>query len=269
MKTPDSLPELAACLSIEAIPAADMTHDFFMENYFNTRTPVVLKDACSNWEFMQKWTLDYLTTELGDYQCTVARDSRPAFSKETCSLKDYFQDYSHLSTITFEPFDPENKDLPRFLEDIPLPNPFFSKNDISAYFFFHANEKGGSLPHCHMDAFNLLQKGTKRWVMYDADPEIAPHGWEILKKCHEEYAKGTHSKDWFIDGPNQARREGVTIYDGVQEIGDIVFIPEHFSHAVLNLSETQGMVIIAERAGKAFNKEEGSGYSPNSVHADR
>jgi len=253
-------------LNIEEVPARDVTHEYFMENYFNPRTPVVLKHASSNWAFMQKWTQDYLTANLGDFKCTVVRDSRPSYAKEKCLLKEYFQNYSHLSTMTFEPFDPENQRLPRFLEDIPLPNPFFSKNDIRAFFFFHANETGGSLPHCHMDAFNLLQKGTKRWVLYDADPDMAPKGWEVLKRCHEEYSAGTHSKDWFVEGPEEVRKEGVTVYECQQEAGDIVFVPEHFSHAVLNLSETQGMVIITERPGKIYRREEGSGYSPNSAY---
>jgi len=266
MNPANPLPETAAWLKVEEVPAANMAHEFFMENYFNTRTPVLLKGASAHWELMRKWTRDYLSAEMGDFQCTVARDSRPAYSKEKCSLRNYFQNYSHLSTMTFEPFKPKNQHLPKFLQDIPLPNPFFSRQTICAYFFFHANEKGGSLPHCHQDAFNLLQQGTKRWIMYDADPEIAPKGWQVLKHCHEKYAAGTHAKDWFMDGPDQVRKQGVTIYECEQQAGDIVFIPEYFSHAILNLSENQGMVIITERPGKVYQKEAGSGYSPNAAY---
>ncbi|EIJ36864.1 cupin-like domain-containing protein [Thiothrix nivea] len=255
--------EVAPSLPVEAVPAADMTHEHFMENYFKPRVPVLLKNACAHWDFMRKWTRDYLTGEMGDFQCTVARDSRPAYSKEKCSLREYFQQYAHLSTMTFETFEPENQHLPRLLEDIPLPNPFFARTGINAYFFFHANADGGSLPHCHMDAFNLLQYGTKHWVMYDADPEVAPQGWEVLKQCHEDYGAGTFSRDWFAEGPEQVRRAGVATYECEQQAGDIVFIPEHFSHAILNLAENQGMVIITKRPGKVYKKEAGSGYSPN------
>lgn len=255
--------DTALCVPIEAVLAADMTHEYFMAHYFRPRVPVLLKGGCSNWTFMHKWTQDYLSTEMSDFECTVARDSRPSYSKEKCLLKDYFQHYSHLSTMTFSPFDPENPQLPRFLEDIPLPNPFFSKKDIDAYFFFHANADGGSLPHCHMDAFNLLQTGKKQWVMYDADPEISPKGWEVLKQCHEKYGAGTYSRDWFVDGPEQVCREGITLYECEQEAGDIVFIPEHYAHAILNREENQGMVIITKRPEKVYKKEAGGGYSPN------
>lgn len=254
--------EVASGLMIEAIPAKDMTHECFIDNYFNPRVPVLLKNACANWDFMHKWTQDYLVVEMGDFQCTIARDSRPAYSKEKCSLRDYFQQHSHLSTMTFEPFNTDTQPLPRFLEDIPLPNAFFTREAIDAYFFFHANADGGSLPHCHMDAFNLLQYGTKHWVLYDADPETNPKGWEILKQCHEEYGAGTFSRDWFVDGPDQVRSAGIKLYEGEQEAGDIMFIPEHFSHAILNCSENQGLVVISKRSGKAYQKQAGGSYSP-------
>lgn len=259
--------EEAPVLLVEEVPAADMTHDHFMGNYFKPRVPVLLKDACANWKFMHKWTQEYLREEMGDFQCTVARDSRPSYSKEKCALKDYFQQYSHLSTMTFEDFDPDSQHLPKFLSDIPLPNPFFARKDIDAWFFFHANADGGSLPHCHMDAFNLLQYGTKHWALYDADPEIAPKGWAMLKQCHEDYGAGTFSRDWFVEGPQQVRRAGITLYECEQQAGDIMFIPEHFSHAILNRAENQGMVIITKRPGKVYQKETDSGYSPNKAYS--
>jgi ribosomal protein L16 Arg81 hydroxylase len=259
-------PQMAPCLKVEEVPAADLTHKYFVEHYFNPRVPALLKGACGNWTFMQKWTLDYLTGELGDFQCTIARDSRPALSKEKCSLRQYYRDYSHLSTMTFVQFDAAKDALPKFLQDIPLPNPFLTRNDIDTYFFFHANEGGGGLPHCHMDAFNLLQYGTKHWVLYDADPELNPQGWETLKRCHEVYGAGTFSHDWFVEGPQQVRREGITLYECEQHAGDIVYIPEHFSHAILNRAQNQGMVIITKRPSKVYKKEVGSGFSPNQAH---
>lgn len=265
MSTAEVAIELAPHLPIAEIDAEGMTYEFFMENYFKPRVPVIVRHATRNWEFMHKWTRDYLTTELGDFQCTVARDSRPSYAKETCSLREYFANYSHLSTITFEGFDSQQETLPQFLKDIPLPNAYFEPKNITAYFFFHANATGGSLPHCHQDAFNLLQLGTKRWAMYDADPELAPQGWAALKRCHEKYAQGTFSRDWFVDGPTEVRKQGITVYEGEQRVGDMMFIPEHFSHAVLNMSETQGMVVITGREGKEYQCEEGSGYSPNSA----
>ncbi|QLQ31732.1 MAG: hypothetical protein HZT40_09165 [Candidatus Thiothrix singaporensis] len=128
--------EMAPILPVEVVDAVDMAHGHFMEHYFRPRVPVLLKDACANWDFMRKWTREYLVAEMGDFHCTVARDSRPSYSKEKCALTEYFQHYSHLSTITFEPFDAEQQHLPRFLADIPLPNPFFARQDIGAYFFF-------------------------------------------------------------------------------------------------------------------------------------
>lgn len=255
MNRRDPEPGLAPCRTLETVCARDVTYQAFRQKYFNLRTPVLLKNACADWPFMQKWTSDYLSTEMGDFQCKIARDSRPYHSNEQCSLSNYFKDYSHLSTLTFELCDPTNEQFSRFLKDILLPNPFFCKKEISGYSFFHAHKDEGTLPHCHIDAFNFLQYGTKHWIMYDADPGISPIGRKVLKQCREEYGKGTFVKDWFTDGPSQVRQAGVTIYEGKQQAGDMVFIPENFSHAVLNIAENQGIVMMVDRPGKTYQKD--------------
>ncbi len=260
-------PEIMPCLPIECVNAGDLTYQDFVKDYFEPRKPALFRNACADWDFIRRWTQDYLREKMGDFECTIARDSRPAYSEEICSLSEYFEHYAHLSTMTFKSYDAGHSDLPVFLQDIPLPNPFFSQQDIGAYFFFHANAQGGSLPHCHMDAFNLLQYGTKRWIMWDADPDISPEGWRLLKQCHAQYGTGTFSYDWFANGPEQVRQEGVATYECEQQAGDIVFIPEHYSHAVLNMSENQGMVVITKRPDKTYQKEVDSGYSPNHVYA--
>lgn len=229
------------------IPAGDISRDFFIEHYFNPRIPVLLKGAASHWELMTKWSVEYLIETMGDHQCAVSQDSRPAHAKNKGSLRDYFSARSGVGTLTYTPFDQGEPQLPGFFRDIPLPNPYFSKEDIAGFAFFHADDNSGTLPHCHLDAFNILHKGVKRWALYDAAPDTAPQGWEMLKRCFREYPAGTHAKDWFAEGLVQLGQEGVAVHECRQEAGDIVFIPEYFSHAVLNLSEVQGLVVQRSR----------------------
>lgn len=249
---------------LEPVTAPGMTRADFQRHFFVPRRPALLRGACADWDLMQRWTLDYLTGELGDFVCTIARDSRPAYSQEQCTLREYYRDHAHLSTMTFTPFDPVQP-LPKLLEAVTLPNPYFAAGDIDAWFYFHSHADAGSLPHCHMDAFNLLRQGVKHWVLYDADPDQAPAGWAALKQCHEDFGAGTHARDWFAEGPAQLRRAGIAVYECEQQPGDIVYIPEHFAHAVLNRSENQGLVVITKRPDKEYRREPGSGYSPNAV----
>ncbi len=239
----------SANLPVEVVYAADMTHEYFMAHYFEPRIPVLLKNACANWDFMRKWSIDYLIQTQGDAQCVITGDSRPARADTKSSLQEYFTVHckNAMSTFTNTPFDSTTSSLPSFLIDIPLPNPFFSQEDITVFAFFHANGQDGTLPHVHNDAFNLLQKGVKKWVLFDAAPDSAPDGWEALKQCFREYPAGTHAKDWFVKEPNQLRQQGIAVYECWQEAGDIVFIPEYFSHAILNYSEVLGLVVQRSR----------------------
>jgi len=248
-----SLPE------IEIITKADF------DRLFSARQPVVVRGLAASWPLMHRWFPAALVERMGDFRCTIARDSRPAFSEEVTTLKRYFAEFAHLSTMTFIDLDEDPADDPVFLEDVPLPNPLFARPEMDATFFYHANRDGGSLPHCHMDAVNILQSGRKRWVLYDADPELSPSGAERLKACHRAYGPGTHARDWFADALEGLADSGLTVYEGVQEAGDAVYIPARFAHGVLNLTDVMGLVAILKRRDSTYTREADGRYS---LHAD-
>ena len=108
------------------------------------------------------------------------------------------------------------------------------------------------MPHCHRDAFNCLQYGLKRWILYEADQEVSPKGWEIQQQCYKEYYGNAHSYDWFAHGLEETQRTGITLYECEQQAGDIVYIPKNFSHAVLNLAANQGLVVVTDRPSKVY-----------------
>lgn len=226
--------------------------DLFLENYFTPRIPLLIKGGANNWPLMSKWTKEYIIKGMGKYECTVVTDSRPAASKEKCSLREYFEQHPGKSTLTLEKF---NREKPAgFFSDIPLNTPFFSKNLIARYFFFHAPKDAGTLPHFHMDAFNILQQGVKKWILFDADPKTSPEGYKLLQKFHIKYPSGTHAKDWFRKESGKLGKKGLTIYECNQQAGDIVFIPIHYSHAVLNLSEVMGLVVERFREKPGYHQ---------------
>ncbi|MEM9459452.1 MAG: hypothetical protein AAGF11_35060 [Myxococcota bacterium] len=225
---------------------------------FNSRSPVILRGMAADWDFMRTWSPDYLSELMGDFQCTIVRDSRPDLADETCSLETYFREHAHLATMTICSLQEQGEY--RVFSDIPLPNPCFDKDMLTAFFFFHSHPDQGSLPHCHQDAFNLLQSGRKHWLMYDADPEQSPVGWEVLRDCLSEYGKGRRVREWFDEGLGPLRRADMRVYEGVQEAGDIVYVPVRFAHAAINLSETLGVVAVVDRPGIPYQKGPGGRY---------
>lgn len=218
---------------------------------FESRTPAVLRGVAKDWPIMRTWSREHLATHYGDFECTIVRDSRPDLAEQRCTLATYFAEHAHLSTMTIVGL--AARDEYRFFEDVPLPNTFFARDDLSAFFLFHSNLDGGSLPHCHQDAFNILPRGRKRWMLWDAHPEREHAGHAQLARCLETYGKGRRVKEWFDEGLDELDEE-LVVYETVQAAGDVVYVPMYFAHAAINLSETLGIVAVVDRPGVPYQR---------------
>lgn len=229
-------------INLEEVYFDDSNKDNFFDNYFSKRVPVLIKGGAKNWPLMEKWNKDYIIKKAGNYMCTVVTDSRPAASTIRATLKDYFKSYQGKSTLTLQKYQ-EGENLP-ILKDLPIPSPFFTQKSIHRYFFFHSVKDAGTLPHKHRDAFNILVSGSKHWIFHDASLEKAPKGYSKLNEYSKSYPSGTTAKDWFKkELPNLANSlKKIKVYQCIQEPGDIVYIPNDYSHTVLNLSEVLGVV---------------------------
>lgn len=92
-------------------------------------------------------------------------------------------------------------------------------------FFLSANGTGAPL-HFHTHAINALVYGRKRWFA------VAPR-FEVTAR--QDVAA------WAGDGRTKMEADGVVVHECIQEQGDVLYIPEHWSHAVLNLAESVGI----------------------------
>lgn len=226
---------------MDEVDINSITKDEFYQKYFLPRKPLVIRNGAKNWPLMKLWTENYLISQGGGYQCNIIHDSRPASSKDRTLLKHYFALHKDKSTLTLDNYDPNSKIF--FLEDITLPNICFNEKDISRFFFYHANKNGGTLPHSHGDAFNILREGEKRWVMHDASIKTDPKGNNIMMSFYKQYPAGTHAKEWFSNELKTISKKVDKVSQCIQRAGDIVFIPADYSHAVLNNSEVMGLVV--------------------------
>ena len=75
--------------------------------------------------------------------------------------------------------------------------------------------------HMHVDAWNLLVYGQKRWF-------LAPP------------FQGVYSSTPIMEWLASYEQEGSGILECTQEAGDILYVPKYWSHAVLNTQECIG-----------------------------
>lgn len=212
----------------------------FLEKFYSTRTPVLIKNGAKDWPLMLNWSIDYIIENSGSYICNIVKDSRPASASEKTTLRNYFKFSSDYSTLTLENID--SKQIAPFLKDIPLPNAIFSQKDIYRYFFYNSNKDQGTLPHNHGDAFNILQSGLKHWIFYDADLNQAPIGFQEMQRTFKKYPIGSYAKDFFTKELNTLNKNVRDLVECIQEPGDIIYIPRQCCHAVLNLEKVMGIV---------------------------
>ena len=105
-------------------------------------------------------------------------------------------------------------------QDVPIPN-FFSNFTIVLKQFILRPTDSCSPPHFHRHAFNILVYGTKLWYLWP--PSVA-------------YFTFNHVLKW-KNGPQRKFSETLAI-ECVQRPGDIVYIPENWGHAVVNLADS-------------------------------
>ncbi|CAG5080198.1 cupin-like domain-containing protein [Parvicella tangerina] len=232
--------------TLDEITIDESNIDSFFRDYFDVRKPVIIKNGAEKWPLMWRWNKEYIVKKAGKYPCIIVNDSRPAASRKTDTIKNYFAIHKGKSTLTLQRYNKQM--LLPILKDVPIPSLFFSDENIKRYFFYHAPVEAGTLPHTHRDAFNILRSGTKKWIFHDALEATSPEGKKMVDKYYQTYPKGTTAKNWFEEELPQLQDhlEETQVYQCIQEAGDIVYIPYEYMHTVLNLSEVMGVVF--ERA---------------------
>ena len=84
----------------------------------------------------------------------------------------------------------------------------------------------GAPMHFHQDAFNALAVGTKRWV---------------LRPPSEATLSTEHPLSWLRRNSQQLLAEGTK--SCTQSAGDVLYVPDSWSHLVLNLEESVAVAV--------------------------
>ena len=106
---------------------------------------------------------------------------------------------------------------------------FFRHSKIYAngreQFFLGANGTGAPM-HFHTHALNMLVYGRKQWFAIQPRFEATYRG---------------DIRTWAEEGKHKYLQQGIEVQECIQEQGDVLYIPEHWTHGVLNLAESVGI----------------------------
>ena len=209
------------CQQIDVVPYREMTFMKFSADYMSCLKPVLIRGGSAQMKQLQTlWRKESfvsrfkeLPISIGDipYAGTFGRAARRLkFGEYKPSLKEYaftgvrpseypklFEDFKYLGVV--------NKLANRQVQ------------------FYQGIAGTGAPVHSHIDSWNTLVHGRKRWFVF---PPLK--GYYSTKPILE----------WMEDGYNH-----VEPIEFIQEAGDIAYIPRHWGHAVLNLQESVGVAV--------------------------
>ena len=234
--------------------------DFFAK-YEETNTPVVIRGAVSKWPAMKLWTDTGLIERCSRsslFHCGGVRLSMEAYLRymhQTTSRDDrpLYLFERHFLTLGDEQMTSEFSVPPFFADDLQqLLKPFGLVPDYR--WLIIGPRKSGSTFHKDPNAssaWNALIRGRKAWIFYP--PESVPPGVVIGSNNDQssEIATPASVMEWYIDCFAQHRsrlrkRRNPSVTDrdrrgplcGIQEPGDVVFVPCGWWHQVLNLEDS-------------------------------
>ena len=164
------------------------------------------------------------------------------------SMKDYIahmdEAYEENSTEPEYIFNSKLLNMPEFAHlarAVPMPPPFMKVSDPllqqvmkqkileqeTATQFFLGPAYSGAPFHFHEDAWNALAFGKKRWFM------LPPHhGLYSTEPPYSFY----HNK---LDDYESSHK----VMQCVQNAGDVIYVPNMWSHMILNLKESIGLAV--------------------------
>ena len=260
--------------TIERISAKEVCPDEFNRRFALTRTPCIITDAMNQWPCFMKtlnskskeenpreWTIDKLQKRFPKDRFKVGSDDDGYAVRLTMTEFQFYcdeeknpdygckRDDGPLYVFDGSIFDKENtKELEK---DFDIPD-YFSE-DLFKYVghkrrpphrwvVFGPPRSGSSI---HVDplatsAWNALISGKKRWVLYPPNkgltkPLLKPKGIGLDRESITWFQNAypiTQTREWSEVGGCPKS------FDVVQNAGEIMFVPDGWWHAVLNVTQT-------------------------------
>jgi tetratricopeptide (TPR) repeat protein len=232
----------------------------FLTEYARKNRPVLLTGLLDDWPAWQAWTRAAFLQRHGDTPVQVRRSSdvtddnyQQGRQRPRMALRDYLDqvmgkaasgDRDPLYLFGLNPFEGLERDYhspPQFL------GPTFGfdegQRQEKALFYIGPAYSGVSF-HQHTAAWNALLFGYKRWFLlppfhFYGPTTIAMHAW---------------ASTW-------RERFGSSLYECVQQPGEVLFVPQYWYHAVLNVSDCVGIAVELGPHRELLQHQLGNGTS--------
>jgi len=220
------------------VEAANMEAHRFLRDFLTLRRPVLVRDAAANSTARRSWTRRAFEEGFADGMGAIEVDvgpvpnpSRFGVDGKRVSISDYVRFMFNSSdsgdgtsdvapdylAVGLDPKSVALKDVelaPQFLRDS------FLQPGVPELLI---GPSGSGTPlHAHGPSANTLLHGRKAWHLY---PPAAMQ------------ASSTAAREWAVHDLHMLPSDAEPL-QCLQRPGDVMFVPEHWSHAVLNLEDT-------------------------------
>jgi hypothetical protein len=246
----------------------NLSKTMFLKEYYSRYVPVVVSPTTetghkssivSNTKWIHKkiWGKKSFIKHYGHLKTTISQlpygNTYGEASKQV-TLKDYIRKYMGKDFISMIPSTPKDNS-----EGVTAPNYIFDGGYIWHSTFNHiirtpsflsnlmnrpelkqfalGTRGSGAQPHFHQQAWNMLIYGRKRW--YFKKPPTGTFHSETSLSFFNKFLNdaGNRNKNKNDNNDNDE------YYEHIQTRGEIIYIPELYSHATLNLDDSIGVAM--------------------------
>ena len=241
---------------IDQIDASDVTGDSLFRLYVGRSTPVLVRGLLKDWPAAHRFSREVLLAERGDVRVSVSdipyAEKFGGHDHANMPLSSYMKAEAEHRVVggalpwyvfRSHPIPNATEAATSFvpLRDVPTPSSIqacFDKlapakfrnrsNEAARQVFINAQwalgaEGSGAPVHFHNTAWNALIYGAKKWLLYPPS---------------HRFMSNRHIKAFLdIDQASLAAR-GVRPRTCIQTAGDVIIVPEGWSHGVLNIQQS-------------------------------
>ena len=212
--------------------------------YLSLQRPVLVRNSTNHYlmkQLFKLWQRGKMAKEYGHLKFTevlVPYAESFGYNHTTITLGEFLdkmkqihKEYSTVKdpsllpppTYIFETIPPNSPLLEHFTTPAIL-NPSLTHISNTKTQFYVGPALSGAPIHFHRNAWNVLFYGLKRWFLFPPPHAVysKQHVWDWWKTRHR-------------NGPSES------VWECVQHPGDLMFIPDMWGHAVINLKESVGL----------------------------
>eukprot|EP00056_Hartaetosiga_gracilis_P005825 m.89550 g.89550 ORF g.89550 m.89550 type:complete len:796 (+) comp12296_c0_seq12:23-2410(+) len=253
---------------IDVVDGAVFSVNDFLVDYLSLQKPVLIKNGLleKHWDDVRKrWERNFFATNYGKLQ----------FERTSIPYAASFGLEANLTTVSdfMDYMDEQHSaDLDGF-EDLDAPSYIFSSmSDSPSGFHDHVSQTGESLlhndfkiPDCIGPSVSEIQTRTRQFYLGPAGSGAPMHvhsgawnalvfgrkRWFMVPPSHSFYSI-EHPRD-FVEEVLPSLKSANSVLGCVQESGDVMFVPEMWSHAVINEAESIGFASEFAWGGSVFS----------------